>query len=152
MIITGISHSPNQLINDRRLANSNEILTQVYRLANDVLIELKVDKVNSGVDLGWDTALAFTGFSLQIPVILAIPFNNQEERWPPASQERYKKMLECATVVHLWTRENTDKKRVSIVHCCKRIAFPSSPWCRSGADWIAPGGKYGHIGLFYPHI
>jgi len=26
----------------------------------------------------------------------------------------------------------------------KRIAFPSSPWCRSGADRIAPCGNMGH--------
>ena len=61
-----------------------------------------MDKSHSGFGaaLGWDTALALAGFSLQIPMILAIPFDGQEERWPPASRKRYKKMLELASDVH----------------------------------------------------
>jgi len=34
------------------------------------------------------------------PVILAIPYDGQEERWPAASRGRYRKMLELADDVH----------------------------------------------------
>jgi uncharacterized phage-like protein YoqJ len=69
-------------------------------LAKKELVALKPDQVISGAALGWDTALALAGFSLQIPVILAIPFDGQEESWPPAARIRYKKLLERAEDVH----------------------------------------------------
>ena len=67
MILAGIGHSPTQLINDRRLAYSDEVLTLLYRLAKKELVDLKPDQVISGAGPGWDTALASAGFSLQTP-------------------------------------------------------------------------------------
>jgi len=75
-----------------------------------------VDKSQSGfgAGLGWDTALALAGFSLQIPVILAIPFDGQEERWPPASRERYKNMLERAAEVHFISVAPYEPEKIQI--------------------------------------
>jgi len=100
MIIAGIGHAPTQLIANHNLAYSEEVLTLLYRLVRKELVTLKPDQVISGAALGWDTALALAGFSLQIPVILAIPFDGQEESWPPAARIRYRKMLERAEDVH----------------------------------------------------
>jgi hypothetical protein len=100
LVITGIGHSPTQLINNPRLAYSDEVLTLLYRLEKKELVAFKPGQVISGASLGWDTALALAGFSLHIPVILAILLDGQEERWTPAVRMRYRKMLERAEDVH----------------------------------------------------
>ena len=100
MNIAGIGHAPTQLISNHNLAYSEEVLTLLYRLARKELAASKPDQVISGAALGWDTALALAGFSLEIPVILAIPFDGQEESWPPAARIRYRKMLEKAEDAH----------------------------------------------------
>jgi len=160
MILAGIGHEPTKLINDYRLAYSDEVLTLLYRLARKELADLKPDQVISGASLGWDTALALAGFSLKISVILAIPFDGQEECWPPAARVRYRKMLERAEDVHFlndapyepekiqarneWMVDHADlvlalwdgRKLGDVWNCVSYAQFRHSPVRNLWGDWL----------------
>jgi uncharacterized phage-like protein YoqJ len=49
--------------------------------------------------LGWDQALAQAALDLQVPLIAAVPFEDQWTRWPEAARKRYFKLLEQAFAV-----------------------------------------------------
>lgn len=62
-----------------------------------ILKEAKPDKVISGMALGVDQWAAHIAYRLKIPFIAAIPFINQESKWPIKSQEMYHKLLNVAS-------------------------------------------------------
>ena len=62
-----------------------------------------------GGALGVDTDSARECFKLGIPYIVAVPCQNQDKKWPTASQVKYKKMLELAQeVVYVHNGEYTN--------------------------------------------
>jgi hypothetical protein len=81
MIISGLGPGPTKLIDNHHLAYSEKVLTLLYRLAKKELVALMPDQVINRAALGLDTALALAGFSLQIPVLLAITFDGQPVRF-----------------------------------------------------------------------
>lgn len=63
------------------------------------LKELKPVKAISGMALGIDQWSAHLCIKCNIPFIAAIPFINQECKWPKKSQETYKRILDKAAEV-----------------------------------------------------
>jgi uncharacterized phage-like protein YoqJ len=90
MIISFTGHRPNKL-GGYKLPNAtyNKVCQQIEQK----LIELKPDKVISGMALGIDQWAANIARKLKIPFIAAIPFEGQEKAWPKQSQDTYHKLL-----------------------------------------------------------
>lgn len=53
----------------------------------------KPQKVLCGMALGWDSAVAEGCLEVDIPLVAAIPFRGQEQRWAGPQQERYHHLL-----------------------------------------------------------
>lgn len=63
------------------------------------LVELAPARIISGMALEVDTWLAELAIELRIPFTAAIPFEGQEDRWPPDAQQHYMHLLDCAAEV-----------------------------------------------------
>lgn len=63
--------------------------------------EKGLDRVITGMALGWDQAVAGACIALDIPFTAAIPFAGQERRWPRLAQERYHRLLARADQVEI---------------------------------------------------
>ena len=89
MIVAGTGH--------RKLGGSYELDSPVAKSVREVTLDFlakrEVDQVISGMALGFDTILALAAIEFDIPVLAAVPFEGQEERWPEASQRRYRLIL-----------------------------------------------------------
>lgn len=100
MIIAGTGHRPDKLPNKEtgyKLPNPTYI--KICKEIEKHLLELKPEKVISGMALGYDSYLAFVTLKLGIPLIAAVPFQGQELAWPQASQNAYNALLKRATEV-----------------------------------------------------
>lgn len=96
MIVAGTGHRPSKL-GGYDVATSKRLVD----LAGNFLRREKPDKVISGMALGWDQALAWAAFDLDIPFIAAISFDGQESRWSSVDQQWFVDLLELAEeVVH----------------------------------------------------
>lgn len=58
-------------------------------LAREMLLLWKPKKVISGMALGWDTAVAKAALQVRIPLIAAIAFEGQQDKWFAYDQETY---------------------------------------------------------------
>lgn len=95
MIICGTGHRPDKLGGyDRQAILRLQILASRW-----LSLHPEVEVVISGMALGWDTALAYSGLRAGCRLIAAVPFEGQESRWPKESQELYKELLLQATQV-----------------------------------------------------
>jgi uncharacterized phage-like protein YoqJ len=93
MIVAFTGHRPDKL-GGYKLPNPTYI--KVCQEIESTLKELKPEKVISGMALGVDQWAAFIAHKLKIPFIAAVPFINQESKWPTASQETYQKLIKLA--------------------------------------------------------
>lgn len=96
MIVAGTGHRPDKL--GGYLAQTQRALE---RFALLMLPLVKPSGVISGMAQGWDQALAVACVRLGIPFVAAIPFEGQESRWPRPTQENYRRLLQCASYVHV---------------------------------------------------
>ena len=97
MIICGTGHRPTKLG-----GYDNSILLSLAKMAKDAISGIgNVEKIISGMALGWDQALALAAIDMQIPLVAAVPFKGQENAWPPASQEVFRDYLRNAHTVHI---------------------------------------------------
>lgn len=132
--ITG--HRPNKLGNDYLMLHSplvKSITNKLIQLVN----ELKPDYMVSGMALGIDTLWARIAVSSKIPLIAAVPFQQQDCKWPAISQDEYRRLLSQAHMVVNVSGQLEYKKEYMqlrnewmVDHCDKLIAV----WDRS------PGG------------
>ena len=97
MILTATGHRPDKLggYGDRRAFKN------LMWLAESAVERLQPEAVICGMAQGWDTAVAAAALLKGIPLIAAIPFRNQESRWPEASKERYRLMLKMASSIKI---------------------------------------------------
>lgn len=79
----------------------NPIYNHVCQQIESKLIELKPDKIISGMALGVDQWAANIAIKLKIQFIAAIPFIGQEKAWPIKSQKIYHSLLNksCEQVI-----------------------------------------------------
>lgn len=93
LVLAGTGHRP-----DKLGGYGDDIYNRLVALATDSLIRLNPSHVISGMALGWDQALAEAALNLQLPVIAAVPFKDQERMWPASSQNKYHRILDRCTV------------------------------------------------------
>jgi len=99
-VLSGTGHRPNKLGDEYQLIGP---ITTPLREKTAQLIELlKPKKIISGMALGFDQILALAALELNIPLLAAVPCDDQERIWPSKSQELYWKILNnplCETLV-----------------------------------------------------
>lgn len=88
--ICGTGHRPSP----GRFDSDPATFARLTRLAFDWILDEQPDTVISGMALGWDQALATAALEHGIPVIAAIPFIGQADRWSKPDVERYWHLLE----------------------------------------------------------
>lgn len=93
MIVSFSGHRPSK-IGGYKIPNPtyNAICSELEKVLN----ELKPTRAISGMALGVDTWAAQICIDLKIPFVAAVPFINQEYKWPEASQKIYKALLSKA--------------------------------------------------------
>lgn len=107
-IVAFSGHRPNKL-GGYNLPNPTYVY--VCQQIEKKLLELKPDKVISGLALGVDQWAAHIAMKLKIPVLAAIPFEGQEKKWPPRSQRIYHKLLnKCDEKVYISPPGYTNSK------------------------------------------
>lgn len=95
MIIAGTGHRPNKLG-----GYSDVAFDGLCEIIHDWLDENpQVEKIISGMALGWDMALADTAVVRGIPLVAAVPFVGQERMWPDKSKRIYQELLSGASEV-----------------------------------------------------
>lgn len=94
LTVSFTGHRPNKL-------NGFDIPNPIYNFVCQEIVkalkEIRPDKVISGMALGVDQWAAFVAYKLGIPFVAAIPFENQECKWPSKSQEIYRKLRKLAS-------------------------------------------------------
>lgn len=90
-IIAGTGHRPGKLGNDPLLLN------RLTDLAMEYLGSEAPNKVITGMALGWDIALAIAAIKLEIHVMAAIPFKDQNLLWKNKDKILYNNILSKCT-------------------------------------------------------
>ena len=96
MIVAFTGHRPDKLGGFKL---PNPTYSYVCQQIEKSLIELKPEKVISGMALGVDQWAASIAHKLGIPFIAAVPFAGQETVWPAASKSIYNKLISLASEV-----------------------------------------------------
>jgi uncharacterized phage-like protein YoqJ len=94
MIVAFTGHRPDKLGGYKL---PNDVYLKVCREIDKALKELKPEKVITGMALGVDQWAAMIAYKLHIPFLAAIPFENQESKWPEESQKTYRLLRKLAT-------------------------------------------------------
>jgi uncharacterized phage-like protein YoqJ len=98
MIIGVTGHRPDKLGGYR----PNETQMKVRQAITAKLVELKPEKLVTGMALGVDQWAAEACIFLGIPFIAAVPFEGQHLAWPAESQQRWLDLIaKAAEVVHV---------------------------------------------------
>jgi uncharacterized phage-like protein YoqJ len=125
MIVAFTGHRPDKL-GGYKLPNSTYL--RVCQKIDAKLKELKPEKVISGMALGIDQWAAFIAHKQKIPFIAAVPFFNQECKWPQSSQETYRKLIKLAVEIVIVSEGGYSAAKMQIRnewmvdHCDKLIA------------------------------
>ncbi len=125
MIAAFTGHRP-QKLGGFQLPNPTYI--RICHRIEDTLRDLRPDKVISGMALGIDQWAAFVAHRLGIPFIAAVPFVNQEAKWPAPSQKLYLGLLKMASEVVIVSEGEYSPAKMQIRnewmcnHCDKLIA------------------------------
>lgn len=69
---------------------------KLIKLATEYLATHRPDWAYVGMALGWDQACAYACYKLKIPFTACIPHEGQEDIWPEASKEWYRRLLKAA--------------------------------------------------------
>lgn len=110
MIICGTGHRP-----DKLGGYGDEIKNKLQNLATNWLISNKnINGVISGMALGWDQALASAAISLNIPLLAALPFKNQDCKWPEKSQKEFADILSKASKIVIVSEGEFTSKKMQI--------------------------------------
>ncbi len=125
MIVAFTGHRPDKL-GGYKIPNPtyNYVCQQIEK----TLIDLKPDKVISGMALGVDQWAAYISYKLKIPFLAAVPFEKQDSAWPEKSRNAYKKLLDVASEIVIvspggYARMKMQTRNEWMVnHCDKLIA------------------------------
>jgi uncharacterized phage-like protein YoqJ len=91
-ILAGTGHRPDKLNNEYSLQGPcSDFLRNKIKLYFELL---KPKRIISGMALGFDQLFALVALEQSIPVMAAIPCDNQEKIWPSQSQKLYQSILD----------------------------------------------------------
>ncbi len=91
MIVAATGHRPDKIGGYDYYHPQRQWIREQIRRA---LVDLSADKTISGMALGVDQDFAQVSLDLAIPFIAALPFIDQESRWPKTSQDYWWWLLE----------------------------------------------------------
>lgn len=98
MIVAFCGHRPDKLPNkETGYKIPNPTYIKVCQDIEAALKELKPEKVITGMALGVDQWAAAIAYKLKIPFLAAIPFENQESKWPEESQKAFRLLRKLAS-------------------------------------------------------
>lgn len=97
LLIAGTGHRPDKIGGWDNIPAFHRTVS----LAVEALEELEPAGIVSGGAAGWDLALAHAALELDIPLLMAVPFNGQEGKWSPTWQQIYGEAIDRASVVEL---------------------------------------------------
>lgn len=96
MIIAGSGHRPNRII-----PKNMPVIQKLQQFMLQQLNLIKPDKVITGMSLGYDMSLVKAAMQLNIPVIAAMAFKGQQEKWSDQLKYQYQKILgKCQQVIY----------------------------------------------------
>jgi len=98
MILAVTGHRPPKLGGYGRLVN-HRLAKFAFEVLTSMTERNTVERVLTGMTLGWDQAIAHACIQQHVYFIAVVPFHGQEKAWPPASQETYKAILDRADQV-----------------------------------------------------
>ena len=78
-------------------------------LAVEHLVNVRPERVLTGMAQGWDHAMAAASIALDIPFTAVLPFVGQEDRWPPVARSRYRRLLDKADAVQIVSQSGTGR-------------------------------------------
>lgn len=92
MIVAFTGHRPDKLGGYEPCVEHRIVQFHIRR----VLLELKPERIITGMALGVDQWAAEIGRDIGIPYDAAIPFVGQDSRWPDAARRKYRELLDGA--------------------------------------------------------
>ena len=95
----------------------NPTYNYVYRQIKKYLLELKPEKVISGMALGTDQIFAHIATTLDIPFIAAVPFEGQEAAWNDKHQAIYHRLLKKASEVIVVSPGGYENYKMQVRNC-----------------------------------
>lgn len=120
----------------------NPTYEKVYYSIQKKFHELSPTKIISGMALGVDQWAASAAIELNIPVIAAVPCDNQSSKWPEKSQRIYKMIIEsCAEVIIVSPGPYSPEK----MHLRDRWIVDNSNSLLAVWNGITHGGTFGTI-------
>lgn len=84
-----------------RWFGGSDVVEIVQDWINNMLHTLQPRRVISGMAIGFDTYLAREALKQGIPLVAAVPFKGQEDKWPEHVRGDYRKLLNRAERVHI---------------------------------------------------
>lgn len=106
MIFSGFGHKPDELG-----GYSKDVLAKLIAFAVETIPQFGATKIISGLSLGFEQAIAMAAIELELPLIVALPFEGQETVWPEKSQVFYHTLLNQATEIKLVSPGRYDVKK-----------------------------------------
>ncbi len=111
MILSVTGHRPDKLGSYKI---PNPIYNYITSELRSVLLELKPEKVLTGMALGFDQYVAEMCVELSIPFVACVPFAGQERVWPQASKDKYNDLLKKACEVVVVSEGGYSPKKMQI--------------------------------------
>jgi uncharacterized phage-like protein YoqJ len=100
MILTTTGHRPPRLGLDYSEASRLLLVDFAREQLAWLQKDYRITSVIAGAAQGWDQAVMVAALEVGLPVVAAIPFEGQENRWPSEDQERYRELLtRCEVLV-----------------------------------------------------
>jgi uncharacterized phage-like protein YoqJ len=118
----------------------NPIYISVCKQLEQQFKELKPTKIISGAAQGADQYAGFVANKLNIPVVYAVPFKNQEKFWPENSQKIYHSLLQKAQEIIIvseggFSHEKMQIRNKYIVDNCDVLIAVMQEDCVSGGTY-----------------
>lgn len=95
-ILSGTGHRPDKLNREYDLVGP--YTTSIKQQLQELFKLLQPKKIVSGMALGFDQILAQEAIDAGIPVLAAVPCDDQEKIWPRKSQDLYRSLMKSKLV------------------------------------------------------
>jgi uncharacterized phage-like protein YoqJ len=98
--VSATGHRPPVLFKENPYSKEHKrLLTNFAKEELKKLINLEKIEIIMGCAQGWDSAVGFGAYELDIPYIAAVPFDGMHTKWPKDSQKEFEFLLRKAKEV-----------------------------------------------------